>query len=484
MSLPVSFIAGSRGLSFEEVRFLDYQASYREKRRPPLPCPPYPTDPTVRTSEGLPPLFVPGPLPAAAPNPFLSHSVASIRSKYGSQPSHQLVAVLAHALDDAERTLNFLLQPCTPSPRPPTLPNSYPSISVSARPTPQLFSSTPIGGEGFSTTSPTCFASKASSFFLPTSMLATEANSNSNSNPFGVASSSISSAHTEISSSCNPGPFRPSSSTGPFGSAITGRTTLDPSTAPTTLPSKTASFSLPIFGARPFASPLLQLRSKTNSNPFNIAATSVSSRPSPNPLGVRGSHALPSEASSLGVSSTNTTPVPATPVPRSSIRPHVEPRSVLHERVESGYPPHPHPIPTLAAVSTTDDTTSGTTPFQRLLRGTGTPFANQNTFCLATASNAPVAGQDRQALATDRSAFSLPRPAPGDAGRELFAFGYGGEGGIAPSAPVAKSKSVKKARSYGGKWRGSRAFQKQVRPRVGSGASRRLSVSTMVSAHC
>ncbi|KAJ8462559.1 hypothetical protein ONZ51_g10832 [Trametes cubensis] len=45
--------------SFEERRYFDYLTSYRATGRPPLPCPPTPTDAAQRTALGLPPLFEP-----------------------------------------------------------------------------------------------------------------------------------------------------------------------------------------------------------------------------------------------------------------------------------------------------------------------------------------------------------------------------------------------------------------------------------------
>ncbi|KAI1790316.1 hypothetical protein LXA43DRAFT_1016598 [Ganoderma leucocontextum] len=45
--------------SFEERRVLDYLNAYRTTGRPPVPCPPQPTDPTQRAALGYPPLFQP-----------------------------------------------------------------------------------------------------------------------------------------------------------------------------------------------------------------------------------------------------------------------------------------------------------------------------------------------------------------------------------------------------------------------------------------
>ncbi|KAJ7626955.1 hypothetical protein FB45DRAFT_1081922 [Roridomyces roridus] len=463
MSLPVAFLAGSRGQSFEndqEVRFLDYQASYREKHRPPLPCPPYPTDPTVRAREGLPTLFVPGPHPAAAPNPFLCKSVASIKANYGSIPSHQLVAALVDALDDAERTLNFLLQPCTPVARPPALStHSSPFGALTPRPTPHLFSSTPIGSETFPSTPPICLPSKATSFFLPTSVPATTPLKNSsNTNP--PTSSSLSSARTQSSSWCHPNPFSTTSSSSPFGSAsisdtgVVTKAAFVPSTAPTSLVNKATSFSPPIFGARPFAPPLLQERSKTNNNPFNIAATSSSAR-NPSPFSTRD--IIPA----LGVGP-STTPAfnHATPAPRSNIRIDVDTPSVLGKRVESGSPPPspprtkpmPHPDPLSLPVSASESTETAapardsSSVFQRLLKPAA-PCAKPDSYGVDRASDVPAVGPPL--VVVDRASFSWPPPAPvvGDGEFQLFGFGCHGDGGGGGTG-VARSASA----SVGGTW--------------------------------
>ncbi|KAI0629558.1 hypothetical protein C8Q77DRAFT_1140935 [Trametes polyzona] len=57
MNVPAT--RGDKDESFEERRCLDYLKAYQTTGRPPLPCPPTPTDPQQRAALGLPPLFEP-----------------------------------------------------------------------------------------------------------------------------------------------------------------------------------------------------------------------------------------------------------------------------------------------------------------------------------------------------------------------------------------------------------------------------------------
>ncbi|KAJ6592786.1 hypothetical protein B0H19DRAFT_1088526 [Mycena capillaripes] len=79
MSLRISCITGPESQSFEEVRIADYLSSYRATGRPPQPCPPYPTDPSARAAQRLPPLFVPAPFPGSAAS-------TSAPGTFGAQP--------------------------------------------------------------------------------------------------------------------------------------------------------------------------------------------------------------------------------------------------------------------------------------------------------------------------------------------------------------------------------------------------------------
>ncbi|KAM5537929.1 hypothetical protein V8D89_008405 [Ganoderma adspersum] len=57
--MNVSAVRPNQEESFEERRVLDYLTAYRATGRPPVPCPPQPTDPTQRAALGYPPLFQP-----------------------------------------------------------------------------------------------------------------------------------------------------------------------------------------------------------------------------------------------------------------------------------------------------------------------------------------------------------------------------------------------------------------------------------------
>lgn len=46
-------------IPLQERRVLDYLNAYRSTGRPPVPCPPQPTDPAQRAALGYPPLFQP-----------------------------------------------------------------------------------------------------------------------------------------------------------------------------------------------------------------------------------------------------------------------------------------------------------------------------------------------------------------------------------------------------------------------------------------
>ncbi|KAI6111989.1 hypothetical protein EDD16DRAFT_1186837 [Pisolithus croceorrhizus] len=67
MSIGVSLVR-TPDISFEEQRVQDYVHAYITTHRPPAPCPQTPTAPAARTAMGLPPLFVPLPVPATHDN--------------------------------------------------------------------------------------------------------------------------------------------------------------------------------------------------------------------------------------------------------------------------------------------------------------------------------------------------------------------------------------------------------------------------------
>ncbi|KAJ7017607.1 hypothetical protein C8F04DRAFT_429528 [Mycena alexandri] len=80
MSLPVCFLTGPQGQSFEEVRFADYLKSYRATGRPPPSSPLYPSEPQAHAALGLPPLFTPVTLPAVPSSLSPSSTVPSTTS--------------------------------------------------------------------------------------------------------------------------------------------------------------------------------------------------------------------------------------------------------------------------------------------------------------------------------------------------------------------------------------------------------------------
>ncbi|CAK5266108.1 unnamed protein product [Mycena citricolor] len=81
---------------FQEVRIADYLASYRATGRPPQPAPAYPTDAALRSSQGLPPLFVPAPFPNSTSTPSTSASTSGAPSIFGisSAPSTSSAATI------------------------------------------------------------------------------------------------------------------------------------------------------------------------------------------------------------------------------------------------------------------------------------------------------------------------------------------------------------------------------------------------------
>ncbi|KAJ7627121.1 hypothetical protein FB45DRAFT_1059935 [Roridomyces roridus] len=137
MSLPAALIVGAGSQSFEEVRMADYLASYRASGRPPPPVPEYPSDPSARAAQGLPPLFVPAPFPAAPSAPTTStlfaSPVAGGGSIFGGQASTSSSTSATAIRDPARLPVTQALAAPVPVPGegPTSGPEGYASIVAS-----------------------------------------------------------------------------------------------------------------------------------------------------------------------------------------------------------------------------------------------------------------------------------------------------------------------------------------------------------------